>query len=73
MTYNIRSFHKLIDEFRSMMQTPTPYPNVLVLTETLFTPDYNDTLSIYSSFQSLRQNRRSGGCLYLLKIPLFPS
>ena len=67
MTYNIRSFHKHIDEFHSMMQTPRSYPNVLVLTETWFSPDYTDTLCTYSSFHSFRPNRKSGGVSVLIK------
>ena len=67
MTYYIRSFHKLIDEFHSMIQTPRSYPNVLVLTERWFSPGYTDTLSAYSSFHSFRSNRRSGGVPVLIK------
>ena len=67
ITYNVRSFHKHIDEFLTTMQTPRSYPNVLlVLTETWFSPDYTDTLSTYYSFHSLRPNRRSGGMSVLI-------
>ena len=50
-----------------MMQTLISYPNVLVLTETWFSPDYIDTLNTYSSFHLFRQNRRSGGVSALIK------
>ena len=34
VTYNIRRFHKHIDEFHSVIETPRSYPNVVVLTKT---------------------------------------
>ena len=67
MTCNIRSFHKHIDECYSMMRTPRSYPNVLILTETWYLLDYTVILSTYSSFHSLKPNRRSGGVFVLIK------
>ena len=67
ITYNVRSFHKHIDECYSMMRTPRSYPNVLILTETWYLLDYTVILSTYSSFHSLKPNRRSGGVFVLIK------
>ena len=59
--YNIRSFSANSDSFFSTFSSLSCYPDILVLTETWFTPDFTVDLPSYHSFHSTRNERRSGG------------
>ena len=59
--YNIRSYSANSNSFFSTFDSLSCYPDVLVLTETWFTPNYTVDLPSYHSFHSTRNERRSGG------------
>ena len=59
--YNIRSFSANSDSFFSTFDSDSCYAEVLILTETWFSTSYTVDLSLYHSFHSTRNERRSGG------------
>lgn len=67
MTYNLRSFQSHIDHVHSMMHSSESYPEILVLTETWFTDEYDDTIPGFFPYHSIRSTRRSGGVSVLVK------
>ena len=61
INYNIRSFNAHIDEFLGIFDSVDSYPQILTLTETWFTGDFTEDLPGFTSFHSVRTDRRSGG------------
>ena len=62
LNYNVRSFSANIDCCLSQFDERNSLPNILVLSETWFTPGNIRELSGYSGFHTIREtNQRSGG------------
>ena len=59
INYNIRSFYQNSNYFLPLVAESMP--NILILSETWFTSDYQDNIQGYESFHVVRSNRRSGG------------
>ena len=61
MNYNIRSYNANSNSFQAMFENEKAFPNVLILSETWFTPNYTENLNGYTSYHTFRSTRRSGG------------
>ena len=59
INYNIRSFRKNANSFFPIIRENLP--QIITLTETWFSPNYQDEIPGYNSYHIFRQNRRSGG------------
>ena len=59
INYNIRSFYQNSDSFLSLFCNNLP--QVFILTESWFSPEYTADIPNFKAFHVTRQNRRSGG------------
>jgi len=58
---NIRSFNQNSDEFCVFLEQLSVKPDIVVLTETWFSPSYTDELYGYRAHHVYRKDRRGGG------------
>jgi len=58
---NIRSFNKNFDELSILFRQFNNQPNVIVLTETWFSPDCKGSIDGYTGYHVIREDRRGGG------------
>ena len=66
VNYNVRSFNSNFVQFFSSLLNCEP--QILILTETWFTPDYKENINNYSSFHVVREGRSGGVSIYVKEI-----
>ena len=59
--HNIRSFSANSDSLLSIFDSSTVFPEILVLSETWFSPDTSHDIPGFSSYHTIRDTARSGG------------
>lgn len=64
---NIRSFNKNSDEFFAFISQCNRTPDIIVMTETWFSPENFKTIPNYQSFHTYRSTRRGGGVTIYIK------
>ena len=63
--HNIRSFRMNSSMMLSIFDTQVKYPDVFILTETWFTPNYQDNILGYNSFHTIREHRSGGVSVFI--------
>ena len=61
LNFNIRSFNANIAEFSSYLSSLAYPPDVIILTETWFSPNYSDSIDGYRGFHCYRDTLTRGG------------
>lgn len=61
VNFNIRSFNANIDELIGYLNSLGRVPDIIILTETWFSPTFTDDLDGFNSYHSYRQTGRGGG------------
>jgi len=67
LNLNIRSYNKNSDELQVLLEHLVVKPDVIILTETWFSNDYDENLNGYNAFHSFREERRGGGVTVYVK------
>ena len=65
--YNVRSFNANKESFFALLDCMTDYPDVLVLTETWFSPESEVNITGYNAFHTTRSDRVGGGVSIFIK------